>query len=366
MVWFGDSFGWMLDVGYMPGLPLPEGDHCRLLVPGFDMANHDPRSHNDAPPPTFPPLTLTFFAVDRLAGTGRTHTILEAYNFLTKIKEKFLKSSRHLELNQKSWNPLQWTAGWSCCLDRLRRLWQRWRGGHWKRFFSLVGKLKENCVEKLCCFFSNTLCLQVESHSPNAHFVDESFDFSYLSQVCIFYERAEPWQPSIGKNRGFLVSMKNRCCITWRNDVGCLVNPRRIIAYFFGLLLSLDFSNLMCHRGKSLKYVFCFSFSKHQKAETWSYLLNSSRLDSVWIILRYGFVLEDNPFDSAQLRLLFDALKTCSFCETLWIPVDRQVTRWPKGIDEVDSEKTEFDGRCFFSERDLQGVSVFSRDFVCT
>ena len=36
------------------GLPLPEGDHCRLLVPGFDMANHDPR----------------------LAGTGRTHTIL--------------------------------------------------------------------------------------------------------------------------------------------------------------------------------------------------------------------------------------------------------------------------------------------------
>eukprot|EP00435_Cladocopium_sp_Y103_P037199 s376_g9.t2 len=37
------------------GLPLPEGEHCRLLVPGFDMANHDPR----------------------LAGTGRTHTILE-------------------------------------------------------------------------------------------------------------------------------------------------------------------------------------------------------------------------------------------------------------------------------------------------
>ena len=29
---------------YMPGLPLPEGEHCRLLVPGFDMANHDPRS----------------------------------------------------------------------------------------------------------------------------------------------------------------------------------------------------------------------------------------------------------------------------------------------------------------------------------
>ncbi|CAL1142779.1 unnamed protein product [Cladocopium goreaui] len=37
------------------GLPLPEGEHYRLLVPGFDMANHDPR----------------------LAGTGRTHTILE-------------------------------------------------------------------------------------------------------------------------------------------------------------------------------------------------------------------------------------------------------------------------------------------------
>lgn len=38
----------------MPGLPLPEGDHCRLLVPGFDMANHDPRSNNDSPV-TFPP-----------------------------------------------------------------------------------------------------------------------------------------------------------------------------------------------------------------------------------------------------------------------------------------------------------------------
>ena len=31
----------------------------------------------------------------------------------------------------------------------------------------------------------------------------------------------------------------------------------------------------------------------------------------------------------------FDALKTCSFCATLWIPVDRQVTRWPKGIDKA-------------------------------
>lgn len=59
LVWFGESFGWMLDVYYMPGLPLPEGDHCRLLVPGFDMANHDPRSHNDSPPRRFPPF-VTF------------------------------------------------------------------------------------------------------------------------------------------------------------------------------------------------------------------------------------------------------------------------------------------------------------------
>ena len=72
MVWFGESFGWM------PGLPLPEGDHCRLLVPGFDMANHDPRSHNDSPPHDVSPLNVAVSGVDRLAGTGRTHTILEA------------------------------------------------------------------------------------------------------------------------------------------------------------------------------------------------------------------------------------------------------------------------------------------------
>ena len=78
LVW---RFFWLdVYVSYMPGLPLPEGDHCRLLVPGFDMANHDPRSHNASPPPDVSPLNVDVSVVDRLAGTGRTHTILEAYN----------------------------------------------------------------------------------------------------------------------------------------------------------------------------------------------------------------------------------------------------------------------------------------------
>ena len=51
MIWFGGSFGWLdVYVCHMPGLPLPEGEHCRLLVPGFDMANHDPRSAQRFPP----------------------------------------------------------------------------------------------------------------------------------------------------------------------------------------------------------------------------------------------------------------------------------------------------------------------------
>ena len=105
--------------------------------------------------------------------------------------------------------------------------------------WKVEGKL---CWKSVLLFFSNTLCLQVESHSLCSFCRWKFRCQSYLWQVCIFYERAEPWHPSIGKSRGFLVSMKNRCCITWRNDVGCLVNPRRIIAYFFGLLLSLDFA----------------------------------------------------------------------------------------------------------------------------
>ena len=161
-------------VCYMPGLPLPEGDHCRLLVPGFDMANHDPRSHNDSPPTTFPPLRDV--SVDRLAGTGRTHTILEAYNFLKKIFETFGIKPEIMESSSMV------TAGWSCCLDRLRRLWQRWRGGHWKRrFFLLVGKLKENCVEKVCCFFFQTPCVFKLRVIAFAHFVDESFDVRAIS-----------------------------------------------------------------------------------------------------------------------------------------------------------------------------------------
>lgn len=36
-------------------------------------------------------------------------------------------------------------------------------------------------LKKCVAFFQNTLCLQVESHSPNAHFVDESFDVRAMS-----------------------------------------------------------------------------------------------------------------------------------------------------------------------------------------
>ena len=146
MVWFGDSFGWMLDVSYMPGLPLPEGDHCRLLVPGFDMANHDPRSRNDSPPHNVSPLNVDVSVVDRLAGTGRTHTILEAYNFLK-------KSSKHLELNQKSWNSLQWLPqdGHVALIASVD--YDKGDEVDIGTFFLLVGKLKENCVEKVCCFF---------------------------------------------------------------------------------------------------------------------------------------------------------------------------------------------------------------------
>lgn len=94
------------------------------------------------PPWRFPP-TLTFLA-QQVSG-HRTNTYhLGGLQWNLELNQKFMESSSMV-------------TGWSCCLDRLRRLWQRWWGGHWKRFFLLVGKLKENCVEKVCCFFSKHL-----------------------------------------------------------------------------------------------------------------------------------------------------------------------------------------------------------------
>ena len=59
----------------------------------------------------------------------------------------------------------------------------------------------------------------------------------------------------------------------------------------------------------------------------------------------------------------FDALKTCSFCATLWIffPVDCQVTRWPKGIDKArwTVRRWNLKVQVSFSSRDLQGVPFF-------
>ena len=70
------------------------------------------------------------------------------------------------------------------------------------------------------------------------------------------------------KTEVFLYRWKTDAASHDATNVGCLVNPRIIIAYFFGLLLSLDFANLMCHGGNLWNMFFVFPFpSRKQKHE---------------------------------------------------------------------------------------------------
>ena len=179
-------------------------------------------------------------------------------------------------------------------------------------------------LKKCVAFFQNTLCLQVESHSPNAHFVDESFDVRAMSDRYASSTRELNLDiQTLEKTKVFLYRWKTDVA---SHDVGCLVNPRRIIAYFFGLLLSLEFSNLMCHGGNLWNLCFC-SFSKQQKAETWSYSFNSSSLtpfeSSSGMALSWKTILLILPNSGVTF---VKALKTCSSCNAVDF-----FSRWPSG-----------------------------------
>lgn len=131
------------------------------------------QGHTTIRPPDVSPLSWRF--ARQVSGHWTNAYHLGGLEFLK-------KSSKHLESNQKFMESSSTVTGWSCCLDRLRRLWQRRWGGHWKRFFFVGWKVEGKlCWKSVLLFFSNTLCLQVESHSPNAHFVDESFDVRAIS-----------------------------------------------------------------------------------------------------------------------------------------------------------------------------------------